>query len=552
MAINGSLVTAETSAAMLSGCASFFQPSVLSPTAVATAREAFDHSSPYRHLHLREFFAHTNLEKVAEELGNLSFTFKETDLFKLYQTGDLANIDPERSEHREALQHTLALRQALYTPQFRRFVEAVTGCAPLTQKTDCSCNIYHQGCHLLCHDDVIGTRAVSFVIYLTPHRGGWRPEHGGALELYEAPGSTVQRDTSGSASQDMSVPRGCLPPEWASLCLFSVVPGVSYHSVQEVLSPDEPRVSISGWFHAAAPPAGAELVSSLASLQGPPAAATLHTAPCAAPRAALVPAAERQLAEVVNPVYLNRSSISAVHAQLAAHGAALLGEFLQPRVAAALLRATRVADAKDGLGKGLLPSYSAGLDRRGWRAAGPIQVQRYALHTARRRKRDGAKEAGAGGVGEQLQAVREILHSAPFRQLLGELCSRRVEHLQSEARRFRPGLDYTLAHVGTLREAETLDATLCFVDARGRFSDVWASGDAGGFECYVRKDSESGAAAAEVYRADEDTDGVTSIHALPNSLSLSFRPPDTMKFIKYVSASAPGSRWDVAVEATLA
>lgn len=34
------------------------------------------------------------------------------------------------------------------------------------------------------HDDVIGTRAVSFIIYLTDPDEPWRAEEGGALELY--------------------------------------------------------------------------------------------------------------------------------------------------------------------------------------------------------------------------------------------------------------------------------------------------------------------------------------------------------------------------------
>jgi hypothetical protein len=33
-----------------------------------------------------------------EMIANLSSTFKETDLFKLYQTGDLANLDPNDQE----------------------------------------------------------------------------------------------------------------------------------------------------------------------------------------------------------------------------------------------------------------------------------------------------------------------------------------------------------------------------------------------------------------------------------------------------------------------
>lgn len=49
---------------------------------------------------------------------------------------------------------------------------------------DCSCNLYAQGGHLLCHDDFISTRCISYIIYLTDPDEVWIPEHGGAFEMY--------------------------------------------------------------------------------------------------------------------------------------------------------------------------------------------------------------------------------------------------------------------------------------------------------------------------------------------------------------------------------
>ena len=118
----------------------------------------------------------------------------------------------------------------------------------------------------------------------------------------------------------------------------------------------------------------------------------------------------------------------------------------------------------------------------------------------------------------------------------------------SEVRRFRPGLDYSLAHVGTQSAVPTLDATLVYVGQSPQSCALWDSGDVGGFECHVPASKEDEHGAAEVYRATDDTEGVTSIHASCNSLSLVYRAPESMKFIKYVSADAPGSRWDVAAE----
>ncbi len=94
------------------------------------------------------------------------------------------------------------------------FIREVTGCGELADKTDCSCNVYAKGGHLLCHDDVIGTRRcvsvccvakpqhdsvlrphlqrltynalprVSWIIYLTDPEDPWEAKDGGALELY--------------------------------------------------------------------------------------------------------------------------------------------------------------------------------------------------------------------------------------------------------------------------------------------------------------------------------------------------------------------------------
>lgn len=60
----------------------------------------------------------------------------------------------------------------------------ITGCGPLSTKTDCACNVHAYGGHLLCHDDVIGDRRVSFIVYLTDPDDGWTAADGGALELY--------------------------------------------------------------------------------------------------------------------------------------------------------------------------------------------------------------------------------------------------------------------------------------------------------------------------------------------------------------------------------
>lgn len=96
--------------------------------------------------------------------------------------GDLANLKDSDS----SLQSVLKLRDTIYSTEFRSFVQQVTGCPPLTDQVDCSCNIYPEGGHLLCHDDVIGSRCVSYIVYLTDPDLEWKASDGGALELYAA------------------------------------------------------------------------------------------------------------------------------------------------------------------------------------------------------------------------------------------------------------------------------------------------------------------------------------------------------------------------------
>ena len=527
---------------------------------------SFAASSPYPHVQLATIVEQPLLLKVREELQLLRSTFKETDLFKVFQTGDLANVDPSNAEHAAALPTTIELRAALYSERFRNFVRAVTGCAPLTAQTDCSCNVYRRGGHLLCHDDVIGTRCVSYILYLSRPGKRWRQQLGGALELYAL---------DAISGEVLPSPVDAIAPEFGTMVLFTVKPGVSYHSVQEVGS-KAPRLSISGWFHAANPPEGADSAASLAQLQSAAAhvpAKAIKKPP--APRRSLLPAEERRLAAMINPAYLQPSTLKAVRAQLQQQGAALLSAFLQPTFAEAIKEKARACDLKDGLSKGVIPEHAAGTQRKGWRIIGPPQLRRYMRFKAPKQKKSNQQEGngdcgaasssssgggttgnggGQGGgsssssVGLLLEEVRLLMHSAAFVQLLSVLSGLTPSSCASEVRRFRPGLDYTLAHVGTQRSAGTLDATLAFVSDAPSELALWDSGDVGGFECHVESSAEDAHGAAEVYRAGEDTAGVTSIHATQNALSLVLRRPDTMKFVKYVSAAAPGSRWDVAAE----
>lgn len=129
-------------------------------------------------------------------------------------------------------------------------MRAVTGCGPISgSKQDMSVNTYTKGCYLLNHDDVIGTRRVSYILYMPlPYGKPWKPEYGGALELYPVVQGTAEPQPT---------PTKSIPPSWNQFIFFEVQPGRSHHSVEEVVVGQGPdghqRLSISGWFHAAQP-----------------------------------------------------------------------------------------------------------------------------------------------------------------------------------------------------------------------------------------------------------------------------------------------------------
>jgi Rps23 Pro-64 3,4-dihydroxylase Tpa1-like proline 4-hydroxylase len=232
-------------------------------------RTGYAASTPFKHVVVDTLFRDDLLRNVKDEcIEHLSFTEKETDIYKVWrrvprpedlpltasrqvnQTGDLASLSYLSDDQRALFPSLLALRDALYSSRFRAFLRAVTGCGPLSgTKQDMSVNSYTRGCHLLNHDDVIGTRRVSYVLYMPlPCDEPWRTEYGGALELYPV-------REGGGTPEPKVVPVKAIPPSWNQFVFFEVQPGKSFHSVEEVVVDQKghARLSISGWFHAAQP-----------------------------------------------------------------------------------------------------------------------------------------------------------------------------------------------------------------------------------------------------------------------------------------------------------
>lgn len=208
---------------------------------------------------LKDIIAPELLRNVRSEIQqNLSFTPKETDIYKIHQSGDLANLDGLEDSSLKLLPSLLKLRNTLYSPAFREYLSTVTSSGPLSgRKTDMAINVYTPGCHLLCHDDVIGSRRVSYILYLTDPDCPWKEEWGGALRLYPTDTRTAEDGTIvkiPGPDYELSI-----PPAFNQLSFFAVQPGESFHDVEEVYASesvdgetkdDTPvRMAISGWYH---------------------------------------------------------------------------------------------------------------------------------------------------------------------------------------------------------------------------------------------------------------------------------------------------------------
>lgn len=235
-----------------------FRPRLFNPRTSKEYQSAYQNSEPYRHGVIPTLIYEPLLRSVRTEiLSHISFTPKETDIYKIQQSGDLANLDGLDSAQLTHLPSLVKLRDALYSAEFRSFLEDVTGAGKLSgKKADMAINIYTPGSYLLCHDDVIGTRRVSYILYLTDPNEPWQAEWGGGLRLY----ATEKRRNERGEEVKVPMPQHAkvIPPSWGQLSFFAVQPGESFHDVEEVYQPGKGngqdgekrvRMAISGWYH---------------------------------------------------------------------------------------------------------------------------------------------------------------------------------------------------------------------------------------------------------------------------------------------------------------
>ncbi|GIC85609.1 oxidative DNA demethylase [Aspergillus udagawae] len=573
-----------------------FRDGLFEPSEQQNYTKAYAQSGPYKHGVIHPLIEDSLLRSVRNEIQeHLDFTEKETDIYKIFQSGDLANLDGLDDASLSKLPSLLKLRDALYSARFREYLSAVTGSGKLSgRKTDMAINIYNEGCHLLCHDDVIGSRRLSYILYLTDPDTPWQAQWGGALRLYP---TTTKKDING---EDVLVPSPdfslSIPPAFNQLSFFTVQPGESFHDVEEVYHPKEGedrsakrvRMAISGWFHI--PQKGEDGYeegleeklaerSSLAQLQG---RGDIYDLPQAKPvvcdkepevkgkgkaKMEEEPSSEFSesdlnfLLQYIAPSYLTPDIAEEMSETFSNESSLNLDRFLSDKFAA------RVRAYIEEQEKQELPKSSEEIQATTeWTVARPPHKQRYLF------------QQHGTVTSDQKTPIQELLNdlfpSPAFRKWLALITG--AEHITSYdflARRFRRGQDYTLAS-GYDGEEPRLEFTLGLTPTPGWEKETDEdeemedeNGEAqekskakepaaadepavGGYEIYMAGDDEDDGDAA-IYKsaaADEDDGILFSTAAGWNRLSIVLRDSGTLKFVKYVSAAAKGDRWDITGE----
>ncbi len=205
------------------------------------------------------------------------------------------------------------------------------------------------------------------------------------------------------------------------------------------------------------------------------------------------------LSEYLNPVYLQPRTMKALAARFVEESSLELHSFLSHELSHALEMGLRNLDAKDGLDgerQKRIPPHAQGGSAM-WAIKGPPHRWRYCVL---KRPEKGAlasivRPLARSSVNDILRSLQdELFPSPPFRTWLTLVSRLMPLRCHVEARRFRPGLDYTLA---TSEEKEArLDVVLGLTpEVRSDVTDKenskhpamhaergWQTGEWGGWE----------------------------------------------------------------------
>lgn len=461
----------------------------------------------YKHGVINNLVSPELLRDVRSEIQNhLSFTPKETDIYKIHQSGDLANLDGLDDSSVRLLPSLLKLRDALYSKPFREHLSTITGSGALSgRKTDMAINVYTPGCHLLCHDDVIGSRRVSYILYLTDPDTPWKAEWGGALRLYP---TVVQTSGDGNVHKIPSPdPEVSIPPAFNQLTFFAVQPGESFHDVEEVYAcqgqeeaKDDVRIrtAISGWYHI--PQEGEEGFvegleekladkSSLRQLEGKTdefdLPKTNSQTPIAGNDSSFSSNSNQEkalssqdgvslseddltfLIKYIAPTYLTPDTLGSVSEVFDEQLSLTLDSFLADRFSQSLRDYISTQESQ------ALPIATSDIEKATpWTVARPPHKHRFLYQQIRE-----PRPTDPRGRSPLQDLLENLLPSLPFYKWLQLATGQTISSHNLIARRFRRGKDYTLA-TGYEEDESQLEITLAITPSSGWEPDMEVEDDA--------------------------------------------------------------------------
>jgi hypothetical protein len=292
------------------------------------------------------------------------------------------------------------------------------------------------------------------------------------------------------------------------------------------------------------------------------------------PPPGLTPSHLNFLKEYLAPSYLSTTTLEKLSGQFVEASEIVLHNFLHPDLAEAIKSETKSIDEKD-YPNAEIPSQSLG-EGDGWKIQGPTSKHRYTTLTSQ-----------STSTPNLQKVLNDLLPSPAFRAWLSVVSSLAPVGYRAEARRFRKGLDYTLAggeeKDGEVRLDVWLGATW-WADVEPGSDEEDLLVDNGGWECYLaapdegesdkveddptaKEEKEEGGPSITMngqslefdpdqfspsdFDSDSEDGSDEPLLTLPvsfNKLLLVLRDPGVMRFVKYLGNGAAGSRWDLGGE----
>ena len=183
-----------------------------------------------------------------------------------------------------------------------------------------------------------------------------------------------------------------------------------------------------------------------------------------------------ELTPFLNPAYLQLQTVRALAEKFVSDSSIELCKFLKEDLASQLATLLQEADNADGLGwprPHAIPAHTSGATSKDWSIKGPPHKHRYCV----------LSNKPEGEASQLLWTVRtKIFCSRGFHAWLNLVTTLVPLAYSAEARRFRPGLDYTLARA---REDEPrLDVVLGLTPEPipSEQAETWEDGNWGGWE----------------------------------------------------------------------